>query len=144
MGWQWKWFHDQSPRKMCVRAGIQTCDPWLCSQTRYRLRFEPNCKDVAQSAVLFQCVPSLFVPKREKTYLLICAPNKDSNKYAQSDQSLRCPHEATLHPWLSNCSQWRVWSDCAHAQADLNLLWALIVRRPVFWRCNFFHLEMIQ
>ena len=36
-----------------------------------------------------------FVPQREKTYFLICAP-------AQSDQSPRCPHEETLHHWLSN------------------------------------------
>ena len=23
--------------KSCCRAGIRTCDPWICSQTRYRL-----------------------------------------------------------------------------------------------------------
>ena len=35
--------------------------------------------------------------------LLICAPNDDSNQPAHSRSliSLRCPHEETLHPWLS-------------------------------------------
>ena len=33
--------------------------------------------------------------------------------------SLRCPHEDTLV--LSY--QWRVWEDCGHAQADVNLRW---------------------
>ena len=73
---------------------------------------------------------------------------------AQSDQSLRCPHEETLHHWLvwicrfslplgiweglrfvivalpgffsffySKCTLWRFLSDCANAQADLNLPW---------------------
>ena len=40
--------------------------------------------------------------------------------------SLRFPHEEILHPWLSKCAQWRFWSDCANAQADLNFLWAHI------------------
>ena len=39
-------------------------------------------------------------------------------------QSLRCPHEETLNHWLSKFAQWRFWSDCANAQADLNLRWA--------------------
>ena len=43
---------------------------------------------------------------------------------AQSDQRLHCPHEQTLHPWLSKtCAQWRFWSNRANAQADLNLCW---------------------
>ena len=38
--------------------------------------------------------------------------------------SLRCPHEDTLHPWLSKMHQRWFRSDCANAQADLNLRWA--------------------
>ena len=28
--------------KSCDRAGIRTCDPWTCSQTRYRFAVEPG------------------------------------------------------------------------------------------------------
>ena len=68
----------------------------------------------------------LSKPQREKTYLLKCASNEDSNQpvHPQSHQSLRCPHEETLHPWLSKNRQWRFWSDCAYAQSDQNHRWA--------------------
>ena len=57
----------------------------------------------------------------------ICAQRKLRSvcKSTQSDQSLRCPHEETLHPsHVSKCAQWRFWSDCAH------------VRKYVFSRCD--------
>ena len=40
------------------------------------------------------------MPQREKTYLLTCAPNEDSDQTAHSRSliSLRCPHEESLHP----------------------------------------------
>ena len=39
-------------------------------------------------------------------------------------QSLYCPIKETLHPWLSKWrAQGRFRSDCANAQADLNLRW---------------------
>ena len=46
---------------------------------------------------------TLFEPEREKTYLLICAPNEDSNQPAHPRSLLcpRCPHEEILHPCLS-------------------------------------------
>ena len=31
------------------------------------------------------------------------------------------------------CAQWRFWSDCANAQADLNLQWAYISEGTFFW-----------
>ena len=31
--------------------------------------------------------------------------NKDKNDLKQFDQSLRCLHEETLHPWLSTCAK---------------------------------------
>ena len=45
-----------------------------------------------------------------------CAP-------AQSDQSFRCPHKkrCILRLGYPKCGKWRFWSDCANAQADLNL-----------------------
>ena len=42
-----------------------------------------------------------YEPLGEKTYLLTHALNVDSNKPVQSGQSLCCPHEETLHPWLT-------------------------------------------
>ena len=41
--------------------------------------------------------------------------------------SLRCPPEETRHPFLSNMRPVRFRSDCAHAQADLNLRCAHMV-----------------
>ena len=43
---------------------------------------------------------------------------------AQSDQSLRCPHEEILDPWLPIKCKRRLWSDLADAQANLSLRWA--------------------
>ena len=39
---------------------------------------------------------------------------------AQSEQSLRCPHEDTRVSCYPKCAEWRFWSD----YADLNLHWA--------------------
>ena len=49
---------------------------------------------------------------------------KSACAIAQYDQSLRCPHAERLHSCLSKILQWRFWSDCANAQADLNLDWS--------------------
>ena len=42
---------------------------------------------------------------------------------AQADQSFRCPLEETLHLRYLKFVQWRYWSDCANAHAELNLRW---------------------
>ena len=66
-------------------------------------------------ASTWENVPSdVFVQRRLK---LACA-------FSRSDQSLRCPHEETFILGYPKCAQWRFWSDCANAQADLNLRWA--------------------
>ena len=52
---------------------------------------------------------------------------------AQSDQSLRCPHEETLGPSYPLSAQWRIWSDWADAKAHLSLRWA---HMPFYWFCN--------
>ena len=61
-----------------------------------------------------------------KTYLLSCAPNEDSNQPAYppvwSVFVVRIKKRCILG--YSKCAQWRFWSDCANAQADLNLRWA--------------------
>ena len=44
---------------------------------------------------------------------------------AQSDRSLRCPHEETLHPYISKMRPVKILISLRiHAQADLNLRWA--------------------
>ena len=116
-------------------------------------------------------------PQREKTYLLTCAPNEDSNQ----------PMNPHIPIWVflllllllflcvcvffcfvfflfvaffffffffffcffvrvmklcilgyPNCVCWRFWTDCANAQADLNLQWAQI---SVCWPCGSYHLS---
>ena len=52
---------------------------------------------------------------------------------AQSDQSLRCPHEESLNPYYPLSAQRRFWSDWADAQADLSLRWA---QMSVCWFCH--------
>ena len=49
-----------------------------------------------------QLLVLIIVSQHEKTYLLTCAQNEDSNQPLHSLISLLCPHEETLHPWLSN------------------------------------------
>ena len=63
------------------------------------------------------------------------ALSKDSNQpgaFAQSDQSLCCPHEETLGLSYSLSAQRRLRSDWADAQADLSLCWA---HRSFCWFC---------
>ena len=87
----------------------------------------------------------IFEPQREKTYLWTCAPKEDSDQPANTRSliSLCCPHEETLHPWLSKirpvkvlirlreCAGWSESSLGAH------------VRRYVFWRYGSFILHGI-
>ena len=42
----------------------------------------------------------MIEPAHDKTYKMACAPSEDSDqpRSAQSDQSLRCPHEERLDP----------------------------------------------
>ena len=78
-------------------------------------------------------------PQRQETYLLtMCSQRRLSSACAsaQSDQSIRCAHEETVHLWLSNmrsvkiqinlreCAGWSESSQSAH------------VRRYVFWHCG--------
>ena len=68
-----------------------------------------------------------IIPHRENMYLLINAPNEDTNQPAQTCSVSRvfvvCMMKRSILGYLK-CAQWRFWSDCANAQADLNLHWA--------------------
>ena len=67
----------------------------------------------------------LFEPNSEKMYLLKHAPNEDSNQPAIPDSLIFVVRMKTFCILgYAKCAQWRFWSDCANAQADLNLCWA--------------------
>ena len=65
-------------------------------------------------------------PKRKEMYLLTWRPTK-----TQISLRIRAVWlESSLFAWrhcilgYPKCAQWRFWSECADAQADLNLRWA--------------------
>ena len=63
----------------------------------------------------------------KKTYLLTCAPNEDSNHPAHARNRIRAfivRMKKLCILGYPKCAQWRFWSACANAQADLNLRWA--------------------
>ena len=63
---------------------------------------------------------------------------------AQSDQSLRCPHEETSCPWRSKMRpvktliRQREWAGCSKSSLVAH------VRRYVFWRCGWFMLFFVS
>ena len=68
-----------------------------------------------------------------KGYLLICASNEDSDQPAHPRSliwvfALRIEKLCILG--YLKCAQRRFWSDCANAQADLNLRWAHMPEGP--------------
>ena len=46
---------------------------------------------------------------------------------AQSDRSLRCPHEESSGPWLPIECTAKTWSDWVDTQADPSLRWAHVI-----------------
>ena len=43
---------------------------------------------------------------------------KSACAFAQSDQSLRCPHDETLHPWLSKMRKGKILSEVIYSEYD--------------------------
>ena len=71
----------------------------------------------------------LFEPPREKMCHMTCAPIEDSNQSAHPHGLVRLFFVRMNTLCIlgdPKCVQWRFWSDCANAQADLNLRWAHI------------------
>ena len=67
----------------------------------------------------------LYEPPYDLTNKMTSAPSEDSDSVwtpAQSDQSLRCPHEETLGPQLPIVR--RLWSDWVYALVNRSLRWA--------------------
>ena len=76
---------------------------------------------------------------REKTYLLTCAPNEDSNQPAHSLRLIRVfvVHMKKLYTLsYPNCAQWRFWSHSANAQAELNLRWTHIITKTYLYNVD--------
>ena len=85
------------------------------------LGFNPSITHLAKT----QCI--IMSPEVGKTYLLKCTPNEDSNQPAHARSLIRVfvvgmKNFASLA--IRKCAQWRFWSDCANAQADMNFRWA--------------------
>ena len=62
-------------------------------------------------------------PQREKTYLLKCAPNEDSNQPAHPCSLIKDFVVRMKKPCIlgyPKCDQWRFWSDCARMR---RLVW---------------------
>ena len=81
------------------------------------------CHENAHNTCSFYCV-IYFAAQHEETYLLRCALNSVPNQPTH----LRFPFKVfVVHMkkfcilCYAKCAQGRIWSDCANAQADLNL-----------------------
>ena len=79
----------------------------------------------------------------------LCAQQRLRSAWAsaQFDQSLCCPHEESLGPYLPVSAQQRLRSDWADAQADLSLRWAhahLLVLSCRGSHCLPFHLHLLD
>ena len=70
-----------------------------------------------------------YEPWRAKTYRLTCSPNNHSNQHAHLRSLIRAfivRMKKLCIRWYPKCAKRRFWSDCANAQADLNLRWTHI------------------
>ena len=104
---------------------------WLCMQTSkalIRLRGCAGWPGPSLSAYTRRYVFAWRGPinelKREKTYLLTCASNEDSNQPAHPRSLIRVFIVRMRKLFIlgyPKWAQWRIRSDCVNAQADLNL-----------------------
>ena len=88
--------------------------------------FQPNSLHLLSSSDLhckYKCTILYTSHDMTKPTKRLCAQRRLRSS-AQSDQSLRCPHEGTWVLRYPLSAQRRLWSDWADAQADLSLRWA--------------------
>ena len=112
---------------MCVCVCVCVC---VCDSNEKTL-IGPYANRKAQISM---CIHS-FEPQRVKTNLLTRTPNEDSNKSAHPCNLIRVFFVRVKKLCIlayPKCAQWRFWSACAKAQADLNLRRALI-SEGTFW-----------
>ena len=89
----------------------------------------PDIKAKFIHAIKLRKFAGRYYGQRQKTHLRICAPSEDSDQPALSRSLIRIFTGRILDSQdckVSSCGQWRLWSDCADAQADLRLRWARI------------------
>ena len=85
--------------------------------------FESKVTDMIH-LYIYRLVVYYFPP-----YVWTCAPREDSDQPAHSRSLIRIFTGCILDSQGckdSSCGQRRLWSDCADAQADLSLRWALM------------------
>ena len=73
----------------------------------------------------------MYKPRIRKTYLLIYAPNENSNQPTHPHCLIRVfvfRLKKVFILYYPKCAQWWFWSACANVQADLNLHWAHMSR----------------
>ena len=106
------------------KACVFVCSAGLRSLNQ--AEFYESCS----SSIVFKSAPEICAATSE-TYLLTCAPNEDLNQYARPRSLIRVFVVRTRNFCIlgyPKCAQWRFWSDCANAQADLHLRWAHLSR----------------
>ena len=67
-----------------------------------------------------------YEPPHDKTNKMACAPSEDSDQPGHPPSLIRVFAVRMKKPWIFSyplCTQWRLWSDWADAQADLILRW---------------------
>ena len=114
-----------SLRCLSVFNVIQIVDS--CLKTRSICYWEYYNIGIVRFHLQFLKEKSLFEAKRQETYILICGPYRDSDQPAHPRSLIRVAAIRLKKPCTlgyPKCAQWRFWSDCTRAQADLNLCWA--------------------
>ena len=73
----------------------------------------------------------------------ICAQRRleSISAFAQSDQSLHCPHKEISHPWLSKMRLVKILIRLRECTGWFESSLGAHVRRYVFWRCGSFHFQ---
>ena len=132
---------DGSPHVPQVRSNLKTHSP-LARITAY------GCNIFAKGAVKFEArvmgaiTINEIIEKKEKLTAArqnqkndLCAQRRLRSAWAsaQSEQSLRCPHEEALGPYLPTESTTKTLIRRVNAQADLSLCWA---HRSFCWFCH--------
>ena len=95
------------------KACVFVCSAGLRSLNQ--AEFYESCS----SSIVFKSAPEICAATSE-TYLLTCAPNEDLNQYARPRSLIRV--------FVVRTRNFCILSDCANAQADLNLRWAHLSR----------------
>ena len=122
---------------LLLRKSIKTLFSSDCANEQYLVRLFRFADIFSHDVKITETSSS--EPQRELTYLLTSALNEDSNQPAHPHSLISvfviCMKKRCL-TGCPTCVQWRFWSNCANAQADLNLRWVHISEGTFSWRCS--------